>query len=87
MGQVDRLKTGIGVQHWGPLHLGQVQMPHLELKEQHRLASELRIAEREHRELKSLHMRHTELLQERKQALITAAIAGYLDLTTARSAA
>lgn len=85
--QVNRLKTGIGVQHWGPFHLGQVQMPYLELTEQERLASEMRIAEREHRELKSLHMRHAALLRERKRALITAAVAGHLDATTARNVA
>ncbi len=85
--QADRLKTGIGVQHWGPFHLGQVEMPSLDRGEQDRLVQQLQVAEHTHRELTSLQGRHMALLQERKAALITAAVTGQLDVTTARSAA
>lgn len=85
--QVDQLKTGVGVQHWGPSHLGQIHLPTSCLGQQEHVLSEIAEVEDNMRLLQSQLDRSVRLLAERKQALITAAVTGQFDVTTARSVA
>ena len=78
--QVNLLRTGIGLQHWGPSHLAQVQVPVPPIEEQRKVAewlSDARMATRETRVLCEGELR---LLADRRQALITAAVTGQLDI-------
>jgi len=81
--QVDQLKTGVAIQHWGPSHLGQVSIPLPERRQQDEIAKKL-LAERVlARETGSKIQRQIELLREHRQALITAAVTGELDVAKA----
>jgi type I restriction enzyme, S subunit len=78
--QIDRLKTGVGLQHWGPYHLAQIGMPLPSVEEQIAVSAEFAYREQRHRELSRLHSHQIALLRERRQALITATVTGQLDI-------
>lgn len=84
--QVEALKTGATIQHFGPSHLAQmrVALPHAD--EQREIARyldgqttriDVLIAEAE---------RNIELSKERRAALITAAVVGQIDVSTGKAA-
>jgi type I restriction enzyme S subunit len=78
--QVDRLKTGVAIQHWGPSHLGQVRFPMPPIESQRRLVKELEAEEHALHRLVELGDREIALLIERRQALITAAVTGQIEI-------
>lgn len=78
--QIAVMQTGIGLQHFGPTHLSQVRLPLPTPARQAELRTRGEAADtRQHLTATTLR-RQIELLQERKQALITAAVTGQLDL-------
>lgn len=81
--QIDRLKTGVGLQHWGPYHLAQIWMPLPSVDAQLAVAAEFAAREQRHRVLTRLHEEQSALLQERRRVLITAAVTGQLDIPEA----
>jgi len=78
--QVDRLKTGVGITHWGPTHLSTttLTLPPIDVQKA--------IAARLGRSLAAIDsatttLRHQlDLLAEYRQALITAAVTGQIDV-------
>jgi type I restriction enzyme S subunit len=82
--QVDSLKQGIGIQHWGPTHLSQVRMPLPPLETQRGVVSQLSERETVRESLANGLARSLDLLLLFKRSLITAAVTGELDVTTAR---
>lgn len=78
--QVNRLRTGVAIQHWGPTHLAQVRIPVPPLLEQQRIARKLARARESARHARAATLRQSDLLQERRQALITAAVTGQLEI-------
>lgn len=78
MRQIDQMRTGTAIQHFGPSHLDQVSIPDLSLADQR--ASVFQIARVEAQAYALIdRIRHqVALLQERRQALITAAVTGDL---------
>jgi type I restriction enzyme S subunit len=85
--QIDQLKTGVGIQHWGPSHLSQVTLPRVDASAQRQTVAVLAKAEERQRRMVAALASHRLLLEERKQALITAALTGQFDVTTARAVA
>jgi type I restriction enzyme S subunit len=81
--QIDLLKTGATMQHFGPTHLSQVKVPSLSPDEQRRAAVTARKALDQSRRFTRLTNRQVALLHERRQALITAAVTGQFDVSTA----
>jgi type I restriction enzyme S subunit len=81
--QIDRLKTGVGLQHWGPYHLAQISVPFPPIDKQLALAAEFAAREKWRSALTRMHLEQIALVQERRQALITAAVAGQLSLAEA----
>lgn len=79
--QIDQMKTGVGIEHFGPTHLDCVHMPLPALGRQREIAAEVRRVEDRCGAATSAINRQIALLQERKQALITAAVTGQLDVT------
>jgi type I restriction enzyme, S subunit len=81
--QVNALKTGIAIQHWGPYHLAQVNVVVPDRESQESVSLRLK-AEQTWREdaLKAI-ASSRRLLEERKRALITAAITGEFDVSSA----
>ena len=84
--QIDVLKTGSTMQHFGPTHLSQVRIPLPLLGKQNLIASEVEAVQRQKVRSEELVGRQVALLRERKRALITAAVTGQIDVTTARGA-
>lgn len=78
--QVDQLKTGVGLQHWGPSHLSQVRMPLPTLAQQQRVLGILIRQRALVRSAQALLRQQIGLLIEHRQALITAAVTGDLDV-------
>lgn len=78
--QVDRLRTGIGLQHWGPSHLSSVSIPLPPLEVQTAIAQQIAAERRAARDVRAACARQVELLVERRQALITAAVTGQLEI-------
>ena len=78
--QVDLLKTGATIQHFGPTHLNQMKVLCPPIGEQKAIASYLegRTARIDALIYKTEHS--IELLKERRSALITAAVTGQIDL-------
>ena len=64
-----------------------LRIPAAPLERQQQESKDLMLALNENRHLRALAVRSTTLIQERKQALITAAVTGQFDVTTARSVA
>lgn len=81
--QIDRLKTGIGLQHWGPYHLGQITLPVPPLDQQIAAVREYAALEERRRSLRRLLVSEIDYLRERRQALVTAAVTGKLDILQA----
>jgi type I restriction enzyme, S subunit len=81
--QIDRLKTGVGLQHWGPYHLAQISLPLPSTDEQLALAARFAVMEQRSRRLTELHEDQVGLLQERRHALIAGAVTGQLDIPEA----
>ncbi|MFH8530813.1 restriction endonuclease subunit S [Streptomyces tendae] len=81
--QIDLLKTGATMQHFGPTHLSQVRAPLPRLDEQRGIAATARDALRHASLCEELTKRQIALLGERRRALITAAVTGQFDITTA----
>lgn len=85
--QIDLLKAGAMIQHFGPTHLAQVALPFPEKKCQEAVAATAHEITVHAAEVSSTAGHQLALLAERRQALITAAVTGKLDVTTARRAA
>ncbi|MFG3475729.1 restriction endonuclease subunit S [Streptomyces sp. NPDC047980] len=81
--QINLLKTGATMQHFGPTHLSQVRAPLPSLDDQRRTAAIARGALRHASTCDELTRRQVALLNERRQALITAAVTGQFDVATA----
>lgn len=81
--QIDVLKTGATMQHFGPTHLSQVQAPMPSHQEQLRIVENVQGALAHAGRCNDLANRQLALLAERRQALITAAVTGQFDVTTA----
>ncbi|MFF6994771.1 restriction endonuclease subunit S [Streptomyces sp. NPDC008313] len=81
--QINLLKTGATMQHFGPTHLSQVRVPMPPLNRQQSAAAIAREALSHAFHCKELTKRQIALLKERRQALITAAVTGQLDVSTA----
>ena len=78
MHQIDKLKTGAAMQHFGPIHLGQISIPHLAIGDQIRIAGKLAETDRTRKEMKDLLVKQISLLEERRRAMITDAVTGVL---------
>jgi type I restriction enzyme S subunit len=78
MHQIDKLKTGAAMQHFGPIHLGQISIPHLAVGDQIRIARKLAETDRARKEMKDLLVKQISLLEERRRAMITDAVTGVL---------
>ncbi|CAM5674293.1 hypothetical protein SHIRM173S_12243 [Streptomyces hirsutus] len=81
--QIDVLKTGATMQHFGPTHLSQVRAPFPSPDAQRRTAVTAREALHHASNCNKLIKRQVALLSERRQALITAAVTGQFDVSTA----
>ncbi|MGW6625398.1 hypothetical protein ACWF99_29625 [Nocardia sp. NPDC055002] len=81
--QIDILKAGATMQHFGPTHLSQIKMPMVSLAMQQDIARTVKSSEGVLRHAVNRIQRQVALLAERRQALITAAVTGQLDITTA----
>ncbi|MGY4680328.1 hypothetical protein ACWIGG_00995 [Micromonospora aurantiaca (nom. illeg.)] len=81
--QMDVLKTGATMQHFGPLHLSQIKAPLPSQRQQEAAIERVDEAHRQERRITAVVDRQVELLTERRQALITAAVTGQFDVTTA----
>ncbi|WP_328737892.1 restriction endonuclease subunit S [Streptomyces bobili] len=81
--QIDLLKTGATMQHFGPTHLSQVKAPLPSPDEQRRVATSAGEALHHASRCNRLTKHQVALLHERRQALITAAVTGQFDVTTA----
>jgi type I restriction enzyme S subunit len=76
--QVDRLKTGVGLQHWGPYHLSQVRIPLPNRGQQRESVSILAGMRAVVTNLSAAGSTQLYLLLQRRQALIGAAVTGEL---------
>ncbi|MDR3082465.1 MAG: hypothetical protein LBV60_16330, partial [Streptomyces sp.] len=81
--QIDVLKTGATMQHFGPTHLSQVRAPLPSGPDQRRVVTRAGEALSHASRTAVLVDRQLSLLTERRQALITAAVTGQFDVTTA----
>ncbi|MFI6124899.1 restriction endonuclease subunit S [Streptomyces sp. NPDC051064] len=81
--QIDVLKTGATMQHFGPTHLSQVQASLPSVENQRRVIAKVGDALRFSGQVTRLANRQIALLTERRQALITAAVTGQFDVSTA----
>ncbi|CDR06974.1 restriction endonuclease subunit S [Streptomyces iranensis] len=81
--QVDSLKTGSTIQHFGPTHLAQMRVALPPTDEQRRIAAYLDEQAAKIDKLITETERCIELAQERRAALITAAVTGQTDLREA----
>lgn len=81
--QIDVLKTGATMQHFGPTHLSQVQAPLPSHHEQVQIVENVQGALAHASRCDDLVNRQLALLAERRQALITAAVTGQFDVTAA----
>ncbi|MET8127699.1 restriction endonuclease subunit S [Streptomyces sp. NPDC005231] len=78
--QVDSLKTGSTIQHFGPTHLAQMRVALPPIEEQRRIAEYLDEQVGKIDKLIAETERFIELAQERRAALITAAVTGQIDV-------
>lgn len=78
--QIDVMKTGTAIQHYGPSHLARMGIPLPPREEQVRVAEHLE-QERAQIDEATRKLRHQiDLLVEHKQALITAVVTGEVDI-------
>lgn len=78
--QVDSLKTGSTIQHFGPTHLAQMRVALPPTDEQHQIAAYLDEQTAKNDTLIEESERLIELSKERRSALITAAVTGQIDV-------
>lgn len=78
LSQIDQLKAGSTIQHFGPYHLGLMTIAKPPVDEQQRIGSELDRALHELDSNKDRVSRSVQLLNEYRSALITAAVTGKL---------
>jgi type I restriction enzyme S subunit len=76
MRQIDLLKAGATMQHFGPTHLAQVSLPFPASERQFTIASAVREIREQASKVTASIDRQLALLSERRQALITAAVTG-----------
>jgi type I restriction enzyme S subunit len=81
--QIDLLKTGVAIQHWGPSHLAQVRMPLPSKDAQRVIVAVLDAARRGSLAAASRVDRQIDLLREHRQAVIAAAVTGQLAVPNA----
>ncbi|WKX10028.1 restriction endonuclease subunit S [Streptomyces sp. NL15-2K] len=81
--QIDVLKTGATMQHFGPTHLSQIQAPMPSHHEQLRIVGNVQAALAHADRCDDLVDRQLALLTERRQSLIAAAVTGQFDVSTA----
>lgn len=81
--QIDALKAGAAMQHFGPTHLAQIRMPLPDMGTQLQISKEVKRATSQMQQMRDLVDRQLSLLAERRQALITAAVTGEFDVSTA----
>ncbi len=81
--QIDLLKTGSTIQHYGPTHLSQIRIALPPIIEQNKISAYIESESSKFdlliTEARSCH----ELLQERRSALISAAVTGQIDVRNA----
>ncbi|MCC6077422.1 restriction endonuclease subunit S [Pseudomonas sp. GCM10022188] len=78
--QIDFFKAGSTIQHFGPTHLSQMFVVCPPLDEQGAIARHIESETQRIDELVTKTERSSELLKERRSALITAAVTGQIDL-------
>ena len=78
MDQIDRLKTGTAIQHFGPTHLDQVYAPDLSPEDQLVVGGYLSHARRRTLRAQAALEAQCALLAEQRQALVTSAVTGEL---------
>lgn len=78
--QVDLLKAGATIQHFGPTHLSQMVVAKPPVEEQIRIAAHLDVSLCKLSELEEKAGKAIELLRERRTALISAAVTGQIDV-------
>lgn len=81
--QIDTLKTGAAMQHFGPTHLSQVYASLPSVEKQRRVVDKVAEALSFSEQVARLTNRQVTLLAERRRALITAAVTGQFDVSTA----
>ncbi len=79
--QIDLLKAGSTIQHFGPTHLSQMKVVLPPLDEQIKLASYVDKVSVQFDQLLGEAEKTNELLQERRAALISAAVTGKIDVS------
>lgn len=85
--QIDIMKAGATIQHFGPTHLKQVIMAlPSSLKEQAAIARQLEDSRVQHSALKIQVAEHIDRLREYRSSLISAAVTGQLDVGTLKEA-
>jgi type I restriction enzyme S subunit len=82
--QINLLKTGAAMQHFGPTHLSQISIPVPDDRQQSAIAEQYEKERERVVKLTGLIDRQLSLAAERRQALITAAVTGQFDETTGR---
>lgn len=80
MRQIDQLKTGTAIEHYGPTHLGDVRIPLPSFARQQELAAKMDSERKKSRSMAASLQGQIDLLMERRQALITAAVTGELTI-------
>jgi type I restriction enzyme S subunit len=84
MDQVDSVRTGVAIQHYGPSHLRRIVIPVPPRPEQDRIAATLDATTKELDRLVALAKAAIARLAEYRSALITAAVTGQIDVRTYR---
>ena len=82
--QIDLLKTGATMQHFGPTHLAQVSLPFPGWERQKEIAAAVREVRVHMHMARATISRQLAVLAERRKALIAAAVTGRIDVVTAR---
>lgn len=78
--QIDLLKAGSTIQHFGPTHLSQMRVVLPPLDEQIRVAAYVDRVSVQFDQLLDVAVKTNDLLQERRSALISAAVTGKIDV-------
>lgn len=79
--QIDELKTGATIQHFGPTHLSQIKMVLPSILEQEKITSYLDKATKEYDDLITETQNSLRLLDERRSALISEAVTGKINVS------
>jgi type I restriction enzyme S subunit len=81
--QMDMLKTGVAIQHWGPYHLRMATIPIHDPEQQRSLAARMDHCEQSVGDARAAMAEQIKLLRQRKRSLISAAVSGEFDVITA----